>query len=117
MSRFYVVTGGGRGVGRALVERLLGDSNVVAAIEVDSGALDWTNDHPSDRRVIAVVQRRRPRLYRHRALPNLPWSAGSPTRSSRSNERCAGCIPLEEWGVPTRSRPPSPTCYRTTPAS
>ena len=55
MSRSYVVTGGGRGIGRALVERLLGDSNVVVAIEVDSEALDWTNDHPSDSRVIAVV--------------------------------------------------------------
>ena len=35
MSRSYVVTGGGRGVGRAIVERLLGDSNVVVAIELD----------------------------------------------------------------------------------
>jgi NAD(P)-dependent dehydrogenase (short-subunit alcohol dehydrogenase family) len=32
MSRSYVVTGGGRGVGRALVERLLGDADKVVAI-------------------------------------------------------------------------------------
>jgi len=31
----YVVTGGGRGVGRAIVERLLGDGGVVVAIELD----------------------------------------------------------------------------------
>jgi len=55
MSHSYVVTGGGRGVGRALVERLLGDSNVAVAIELDPEALDWTNDHPSGSRVIAVV--------------------------------------------------------------
>ena len=55
MGRSYVVTGGGRGVGRALVERLLGDSNVAVAIELDPEALDWTRDHPSASRVIAVV--------------------------------------------------------------
>ncbi len=35
MSRSYVVTGGGRGIGRALVERLLGDDDSVVAIELD----------------------------------------------------------------------------------
>jgi len=55
MTRSYVVTGGGRGVGRALVDRLLGDSNVAVAIELDPEALEWTNDHPSGSRVIAVV--------------------------------------------------------------
>jgi NAD(P)-dependent dehydrogenase (short-subunit alcohol dehydrogenase family) len=37
--RSYVVTGGGRGVGRALVERLLGDDDSVVAIELDPAAL------------------------------------------------------------------------------
>jgi NAD(P)-dependent dehydrogenase (short-subunit alcohol dehydrogenase family) len=41
MGRSYVVTGGGRGVGRAIVERLLKDANdnAVVAIELDPDAL------------------------------------------------------------------------------
>jgi NAD(P)-dependent dehydrogenase (short-subunit alcohol dehydrogenase family) len=46
------VTGGGRGIGRALVERLLGDADTVVAIELDPDALAWTDRHP---RAIAVV--------------------------------------------------------------
>ena len=55
MSRSYVVTGGGRGVGRALVERLLGDDANVVAIELDPAALAWTNNHRAGSRVIAVA--------------------------------------------------------------
>jgi NAD(P)-dependent dehydrogenase (short-subunit alcohol dehydrogenase family) len=57
MGRSYVVTGGGRGVGRALVERLLGDAddNSVVAIELDAATLAWADDHPAGPRVIAVV--------------------------------------------------------------
>jgi NAD(P)-dependent dehydrogenase (short-subunit alcohol dehydrogenase family) len=55
MGRSYVVTGGGRGVGRALVERLVGDSDSVVAIDIDQDALAWTNDHPSGSRLITVV--------------------------------------------------------------
>lgn len=55
MARSYVVTGGGRGVGRAVVERLLGDSNVAVAIELDPEALEWTSDRSFDSRVIPVI--------------------------------------------------------------
>ena len=55
MPRSYVVTGGGRGIGRALVERLLGDGDEVVAIELDPAALAWTDDHPADDRVHAVL--------------------------------------------------------------
>jgi NAD(P)-dependent dehydrogenase (short-subunit alcohol dehydrogenase family) len=55
MSRSYVVTGGGRGIGRAVVERLPGDVDHVVAIELDPAALAWTDSHPAGRRVIAVV--------------------------------------------------------------
>jgi NAD(P)-dependent dehydrogenase (short-subunit alcohol dehydrogenase family) len=55
MRRSYVVTGGGRGIGRALVERLLGDADNVVAIELDPAALAWTDHHPAGRRVIAVA--------------------------------------------------------------
>jgi NAD(P)-dependent dehydrogenase (short-subunit alcohol dehydrogenase family) len=51
----YVVTGGGRGVGRALVERLLGDGGSVVAVELDPAALAWTDHHPAGSRVIAVA--------------------------------------------------------------
>jgi NAD(P)-dependent dehydrogenase (short-subunit alcohol dehydrogenase family) len=48
----YVVTGGGRGVGRAVVERLLRDGGHVAAIELDADALGWLSGHP---RAVAVT--------------------------------------------------------------
>jgi NAD(P)-dependent dehydrogenase (short-subunit alcohol dehydrogenase family) len=51
----YVVTGGGRGVGRAIVERLLDADAFVVAIEVDSAALDWVAQHPSAGRVETVI--------------------------------------------------------------
>lgn len=35
MSHAYFVTGGGRGIGRVLVERLLGEPNTLVAIEFD----------------------------------------------------------------------------------
>jgi len=55
MGRSYVVTGGGRGVGRALAERLLGESDSVAVIELDPSALEWTEEHPAGPRLMPVV--------------------------------------------------------------
>ena len=53
--RSHVVTGGGRGVGRAIVERLLGDGDVVVAIELDPAALAWVDGHPAGDRVAGVA--------------------------------------------------------------
>lgn len=53
--RSYVVTGGGRGIGRALVERLLGETNCVVALERDADALAWVSGHPAGSRLSAVV--------------------------------------------------------------
>ncbi len=52
-----IVTGGSRGIGRAIVERLLdgADDNVVAAIELDPAALAWVDEHSAGARVIPVV--------------------------------------------------------------
>jgi NAD(P)-dependent dehydrogenase (short-subunit alcohol dehydrogenase family) len=47
----YVVTGGGRGVGRAIVERLAADGSTVAVIEFDAAALDWADGE----RVVPVI--------------------------------------------------------------
>ncbi|MBG0831176.1 SDR family oxidoreductase [Planomonospora sp. ID67723] len=58
MSRSYVVTGGGRGIGRAVAERLLGAvgrTGRVVVIELDPAALAWTDGHPSGARVTAVI--------------------------------------------------------------
>ena len=53
--RSHVVTGGGRGVGRAIVERLLGDGDMVVAIELDPAALAWVDGHPAGDRVAGVT--------------------------------------------------------------
>jgi NAD(P)-dependent dehydrogenase (short-subunit alcohol dehydrogenase family) len=46
MSSSYVVTGGGRGVGRAIAGRLAADGGTVVIIETDEAALDWVPGHP-----------------------------------------------------------------------
>jgi NAD(P)-dependent dehydrogenase (short-subunit alcohol dehydrogenase family) len=51
----YVVTGGGRGVGRAIVERLAGDHDTVAVLEYDATALDWVGGHPAEGRILPVI--------------------------------------------------------------
>lgn len=51
--RTYVVTGGARGVGRAVCERLLGASedNRVVVLDRDGAALEWTLEHSAGSRV------------------------------------------------------------------
>ncbi|MEV2238906.1 SDR family oxidoreductase [Micromonospora sp. NPDC049891] len=50
-----VVTGGGRGVGRGIVERLLADGRTVVVIERDPGALSWIEGHTRADQLAAVV--------------------------------------------------------------
>ncbi|MBM0259235.1 SDR family NAD(P)-dependent oxidoreductase [Micromonospora sp. 4G55] len=51
----YVVTGGGRGVGRAVTERLLDSGATVVVVERDRDALSWLPAHPAADRLVPVV--------------------------------------------------------------
>ncbi len=44
MIRSYVVTGGARGVGRAIAARLAAEGHVVV-VDLDADALTWTREH------------------------------------------------------------------------
>ncbi len=50
----YVVTGGGRGVGRAVTERLLRDGAAVVIIERDPAAAGWAVGHVAEDRLTVV---------------------------------------------------------------
>lgn len=50
-----MVTGGGRGVGRAIVEHLVRDGGSVVVIETDPDALSWFPEHAAATRLIAVI--------------------------------------------------------------
>jgi NAD(P)-dependent dehydrogenase (short-subunit alcohol dehydrogenase family) len=77
VSRSYVVTGGGRGVGRAIVERLLADDGAVVAVELDPEALAWTGDH-------------------HR-LTVVPGNAGDEAVAAEAADRAEAAAPLAGW--------------------
>ena len=55
MSRSFVVTGGGRGIGRAIVERLLGEQDTVVILDFDPAALSWVEKHPASSRLITLA--------------------------------------------------------------
>jgi NAD(P)-dependent dehydrogenase (short-subunit alcohol dehydrogenase family) len=67
VARSYVVTGAGRGIGRAIAERVLGDvhcsvgpddhpdAHTVVVLDRDAAALDWVRDHPASARLVVVA--------------------------------------------------------------
>ncbi|SCE97419.1 NAD(P)-dependent dehydrogenase, short-chain alcohol dehydrogenase family [Micromonospora coriariae] len=55
MSTSFVVTGGGRGVGRAVVQRLVATGATAVVVERDADAVDWLAGHPAADRLVAVI--------------------------------------------------------------
>ncbi|WP_433114857.1 SDR family NAD(P)-dependent oxidoreductase [Micromonospora sp. CA-246542] len=55
MAGACVVTGGGRGVGRAVTQRLVTAGVTVVVVERDAEAVDWLAGHPAADRLLAVV--------------------------------------------------------------
>ncbi len=53
--RSCVLTGGGRGIGRAIAERLLADGLAVVVVDPDGAALGWTAAHPAASRAIPLA--------------------------------------------------------------
>jgi NAD(P)-dependent dehydrogenase (short-subunit alcohol dehydrogenase family) len=77
LPRSHVVTGGGRGIGRAIVERLLADGDSVAAIELDPAVLEWMGGRPG---AIAVV-----------------GDAGDEAVAERAADAAQAAAPLAGW--------------------
>ena len=56
MSNSIVVTGGGRGVGRVIVKRLVTDpANHIVIVEIDEEATGWTTQHSAARQIEVVT--------------------------------------------------------------
>ncbi|MEV6346892.1 SDR family oxidoreductase [Actinoplanes sp. NPDC051851] len=76
----YVVTGGGRGIGRAIVERLVGDGGAVVVLEASEAASSWVGSHPRRDRLMVVV-----------------GDAGDQVVAERAAGLAAGVAPLCGW--------------------
>jgi NAD(P)-dependent dehydrogenase (short-subunit alcohol dehydrogenase family) len=76
----FVITGGGQGIGRAIVERLVADGGVVAVVEFEAGTLAWVDGHPAGGRIRTVI-----------------GDAADETVAARAVTIAAGAAPLCGW--------------------
>jgi NAD(P)-dependent dehydrogenase (short-subunit alcohol dehydrogenase family) len=76
----HVVTGGGRGIGRAIVERLVRDGATVAVLEADPMALEWVANHPDSARIRPVI-----------------GNAADPNAAEHAAQAAAAASPLRGW--------------------
>jgi NAD(P)-dependent dehydrogenase (short-subunit alcohol dehydrogenase family) len=76
----YVVTGGGRGIGRSIVDRLAGGGGVVAIVKFEESALGWTAGQPAADRLIPII-----------------GDAADEAVAARAAERAAAEAPLRGW--------------------
>lgn len=76
----YVVTGGARGIGRAIVERLAATNAVVAVLDLEPASLQWLDDHPAGERLIPV-----------------PGDAADERIAERAARAATGAAPLRGW--------------------
>ena len=95
----YVVTGGGRGVGRAIVERLAGAHDTVAVIEFDGDSLAWVDEHPAAGRIVPVLGDAADEAVAARAPPTSPrpprhCAAGSTMPRSSATPGCTRTHPV-----------------------
>jgi NAD(P)-dependent dehydrogenase (short-subunit alcohol dehydrogenase family) len=80
MRKSFVVTGGGRGIGRAIAERLLGSDRIVAVINRDEDSLRWIRGHRQRARLIGVV-----------------GDAGDEADTERARKLAVAAAPLAGW--------------------
>lgn len=80
MTRSHVVTGAGRGIGRAIAERLLRDGDAVVVLERDPDEVGWVERHPAGRRIAAVT-----------------GSAADPEVAERAADAAQERAPLRGW--------------------
>jgi len=72
----YVVTGGARGIGRAITARLAADGHV-AVVDMDADALAWTAEHPQ--------------------ITAVPGDAGDEAVTDRAADAAEAAAPLLGW--------------------
>ena len=125
MVRSHVVTGAGRGVGRAIADRLLADGDAAVVLERDSDGVAWVASHPAGPRVVAVTDSADDLATAERGADDSGFPSGwgttprallngqDPAAAERTRSEMAEIDPLGRVGLPAEVRTPSRTCCPT----